>query len=325
MSWIGKMFGIITPKNEIEKYLDECAEYANSLEGRNKSNEFWKLIKQTHEYIENNKFDSNKKDNLGEPPISEEYANQKILEYFEKTPKEKVLEDWNACQLHILFSGKSFAGLDKRKVGEEINNAKVRIPRTECLQPTQKQNGGSGIFVWFDEKGIKHSFDVNKELVDLGIAHKPERVPFEHFKDKKKMKKEVRHCERYILTSLKEDGKVSITIEPKKGFGLCKVGLDITTGEIQKERVLPKYLMNPKPELQAQCDTLAKLIATRDYYNAGHVFNHRDRVYCICSGDVISVDRYECELSKLFFKDVETAQLFQKNFRTEIKSVKHLI
>ena len=58
MSWIGRMFGRITPKNEIEKYLDECAEYANSLEGRNKSNEFWKLIKQTHEYIENNKFDS---------------------------------------------------------------------------------------------------------------------------------------------------------------------------------------------------------------------------------------------------------------------------
>lgn len=154
----------------------------------------------------------------------------------------------------------------------------------------------------------------------------PERVPFENFKNnRKKMKKEVRHCERYILTSVKEDGKVSITIEPKKGFDVCNVSLNAVIGELQKEPVLPKELLNPNPELQAQYNTLAKLIATRDYYNYGHVFNHRDRVYCICSGDVISVNRYECEITPLFFKDGETAQLFQKNFRNQIESVKHLI
>lgn len=180
--------------------------------------------------------------------------------------------------------------------------------------------------MWFDEKGIKHSFDLNKGLVDLGIAHKPERVPFENFKNnRKKMKKEVRHCERFILTSLKEDGKVSFTIEPKKGFDVCNVSLNVVIGELPKEHVLPKELLNPRPELQDQYDTLAKLIATRDYYNGGHVFNHRDRVYCICSGDVISVNRYECEITPLFFKDGETAQLFQKNFRSQIESVKHLI
>lgn len=297
MSWIGK---------KIYEYLKECEEFNKDL-----------LVS----YV-------SKKDNLGEPPRSEEYENQKILEYLEKTPKEKVLEDWNACQLHILFSGKSFAGLDKRKVGEEMSKAKGCLPRTECLQPAPKQNGGSGIFVWFDEKGIKHSFDFNKGLVDLGIAPPPapERVPFENFKNnRKKMKKEVRHRERYILPSVKEDGKVSITIEPKKGFDVCNVLLNVVTGELPKEHVLPKELLNPRPELQAQYNTLAKLIATRDYYNSGHVFNHRDRVYCICSGDVISVNRYECEITPLFFKDGETAQLFKKNFRNQIESVKHLI
>lgn len=154
----------------------------------------------------------------------------------------------------------------------------------------------------------------------------PERVPFENFKNnRKKMKKEVRHKERYTLTLIKEDGKVSITIEPKKGFDVCNVRLSVGSVKTPKEPVLPKELLNPKPELQAQYDTLAKLIATRDYYNAGHVFNHRDIVYCICSGDVISVNRYECEITPLFFKDGETAQLFQKNFRNQIEQVKHLI
>lgn len=96
MSWIGRIFGRITPKSEIEKYLDECAEYANSLEGRNKSNEFWKLIKQTHEYIENNKFDSNKTDNLGIPhkpervPFENFKNNRKKMKKQSNTTKDTL-------------------------------------------------------------------------------------------------------------------------------------------------------------------------------------------------------------------------------------------
>lgn len=243
MSWIGR---------KIYEYLKECEEY-----------------KQTW---------SPKSDNLSEPPRSDESKKRKtaelLKEYFEKTPKEKVLEDWNACRSDIVYGA---------KIGEFIPNFKYTPPA-------------------------------------------PERVPFENFKNnRKKMKKEVRHGERYTLTSIKEDGKVSITIEPKKGFDVCNLRLSVGSVETPKEPVLPKELLNPKPELQAQYDTLAKLIATRDYYNAGHVFNHRDIVYCICSGDVISVNRYECEITPLFFKDGETAQLFQKNFRNQIEQVKHLI
>ena len=294
MSWIGR---------KIYEYLKECEEF------------------KAHVYTP-------KTDNLGEPPRSEEYANKKILEYFEKTPKEKVLEDWNACQLHILFSGKSFAGLDKRKVGEEMSNAKGCVPKTECLQPAPKQNGGSGIFVWFDEKGIKRSFDLNKELVDLGIAPPPapERVPFEHFKNnRKKMKKEVRHCERFILTSVKEDGKVSITIEPKKGYDVCNVSLNVVTGELPKEPVFPKELLNPRPELQDQYDTLAKLIATRDYYNGG--------TECLKSVHAVVITRSLSLLDVvkcadhyiLRFEQAEIAVKFLENFRSQIESVKHLI
>lgn len=307
MSWIGR---------KIYKYLKECEEFKKETNGC---------------YQPKNKLDT------GNPPRSDEYKKRKtaelLKEYFEKTPKEKVLEDWNACQLHILFSGKSFAGLDKRKVGEEINNAKVRIPRTECLQPTQKQNGGSGIFVWFDEKGIKHSFDLNKELVDLGIAHKPERVPFENFKNNRKsMKKEVRHEETHVVTSVENEGVVTITIEPKKGFDVCNVSLNVVTGELPKEHVLPKELLNPRPELQDQYDTLAKLIATRDYYNAGSVFSNSDIVAVIIV-DCVSQDivghggdvRFGKTKSKLYFKNALTADIFLKNFRSEIESVKHLI
>ena len=309
MSWIGR---------KIYEYLKECEEFNKDLLGS---------------YV-------SKKDNLGEPPRSEGYANKKIIEYFEKTPKEKVLEDWNACQLHILFSGKSFAGLDKRKVGEEMSNAKGCVPKTDNIPPAPKRNAvefsnDPAKFVWFDEKGIKHNFDLNKELVDLGIAPPPapERVPFENFKNnRKKMKKEVRHCERFILTSVKEDGKVSITIEPKKGFDVCNVSLNVVTGELPKEHVLPKELLNPRTELQDQYDTLAKLIATRDYYNAGSVFSNSDIVAVIIV-DCVSQDivghggdvRFGKTKSKLYFKNALTADIFLKNFRTEIESVKHLI
>ena len=161
----------------------------------------------------------------------------------------------------------------------------------------------------------------------------PERVPFENFKNnRKKMKKEVRHCERYILTSVKEDGKVSITIEPKKGYDVCNVSLNVGTGELPKEPVLPKELLNPRPELQDQYDTLAKLIATRDYYNAGSVFSNSDIVAVIIV-DCVSQDivghggdvRFGKTKSKLYFKNALTAEIVLNNFRTEIESVKHLI
>ena len=290
MSWIGR---------KIYEYLKECEEFNKDL-----------LVS----YV-------SKKDNLGEPPRSEGYANKKIIEYFEKTPKEKVLEDWNACQLHILFSGKSFAGLDKRKVGEEMSNAKGCVPKTDNITPAPKK-----VYV---QKPI--------ELFTLPIntinQPAPERVPFENFKNnRKKMKKEVRHCERYILTSVKEDGKVSITIEPKKGYDVCNVSLNVVTGELPKEPVLPKELLNPRPELQDQYDTLAKLIATRDYYNAGSVFSNSDIVAVIIvdcvSQDIVGLGgdvRFGKTKSKLYFKNALTADIFLKNFRTEIESVKHLI
>ena len=304
MSWIGR---------KIYEYLKECEEFNKDL-----------LVS----YV-------SKKDNLGEPPRSEGYANKKIIEYFEKTPKEKVIEDWNACQLHILFSGKSFAGLDKRKVGEEMSNAKGCVPKTDNIPPAPKKE-----MIGFDEQGrIVYS---DGECIGFGKMPNfkftppppaPERVPFENFKNnRKKMKKEVRHCERYILTSVKEDGKVSITIEPKKGFDVCNVSLNVVTGELPKEHVLPKELLNPRPELQDQYDTLAKLIATRDYYNAGSVFSNSDIVAVIIV-DCVSQDivghggdvRFGKTKSKLYFKNALTADIFLKNFRLEIESVKHLI
>lgn len=310
MSWIGK---------KIYQYLKECEEFKKDM---------------SVGYQPNDRLDTSN------PPISDAFVKRKsstdiVEEYLTGSSREKVLEDWNACQLHILFSGKSFAGLDKRKVGEEMSNAKGCVPKTDNIPPAPKQNGGSGIFVWFDEKGIKRSFDFNKGLVDLGIAPPPapERVPFENFKNnRKKMKKEVRHCERFILTSVKEDGKVSITIEPKKGYDVCNVSLNFVTGELPKEHVLPKELLNPRTELQDQYDTLAKLIATRDYYNAGSVFSNSDIVAVIIV-DCVSQDivghggdvRFGKTKSKLYFKNALTADIFLKNFRTEIESVKHLI
>ena len=283
MSWIGR---------KIYEYLKECEEY-----------------KQTW---------SPKSDNLGEPPRSDESKKRKtaelLKEYFEKTPKEKVLEDWNACRSDIVYGAKSFAGLDKRKVGEEMSKAKGCVPKPDNIPPAP------------EKVYIQKPVDLFNLQASIITPPAPERVPFENFKNNKKsMRKTIEHNERYTLTSIKEDGKVSITIEPKKGFDVCNLRLSVGSVETPKEPVLPKELLNPKPELQAQYDTLAKLIATRDYYNAGHVFNHRDRVYCICSGDVISVNRYECEITPLFFKDGETAQLFQKNFRNQIEQVKHLI
>lgn len=154
----------------------------------------------------------------------------------------------------------------------------------------------------------------------------PKRVPFENFKNnRKKMKKEVRHCERYILTSVKEDGKVSITIEPKKGFDVCNVSLNVVIGELSKEPVLPKELLNPKPELQAQYDTLAKLIATRDYYNGQKTFMGFNLVTTINEYGKLKTERYESTNSKLYFRNSIIAGKFLENFRTEIESVKHLI
>ena len=155
----------------------------------------------------------------------------------------------------------------------------------------------------------------------------PERVPFENFKNnKKKMKKEVRHEETCIITSVENNGVVSITIEPKKGFGVCDVLLNIGTAEISKEPVFPKDLLNPRPELQAQYDTLAKLIATRDYYNAGSVFFNSDMVAVIkLRKDVDGMERFDYAKSKLYFKDIKTAIKFLENFRNQIESVKHLI
>ena len=299
MSWIGK---------KIYQYLKECEEFNKDL-----------LVS----YV-------SKKDNLGEPPRSEGYANKKIIEYFEKTPKEKVLEDWNACQLHILFSGKSFARLDKRKVGKEMSNAKGCVPKTDNIPPAPEQKLKP--FGICTETGMLMFCNDAKDHLTYK-EKQPERVPFENFKNnRKKMKKEVRHCERFILTSVKEDGKVSITIEPKKGFDVCNVSLNVVTGELPKEHVLPKYLLSPKPDIQAQYDTLAKLIATRDYYNAGSVFSNSDIVAVIIV-DCVSQDivghggdvRFGKTKSKLYFKNALTADVFLKNFRTEIESVKHLI
>ncbi len=300
MSWIGR---------KIYEYLKECEEFKQMV---------------------------SPKTIIGKPQISEESKSSTLdllKEYFEKTPKEKVLEDWNACQLHILFSGKSFAGLDKRKVGEEMSNAKGGVPKPDNIPPAPKRNAvefsnDPAKFVWFDEKGIKHNVDLNKQLVDFGITHQlePERVPFENFKNnRKKMKKTIEQNERYTITSIKENGKVSIAIEPKKGFDVCNVSLSVGTAELPKEPVLPKELLNPKPELQAQYDTLAKLITTRDYYNGG--------TECLKSIHAVVITRSLSLLDVvkcadhyiLRFEQAEIAVKFLENFRSEIESVKHLI
>ena len=163
----------------------------------------------------------------------------------------------------------------------------------------------------------------------------PERVPFENFKNnRKKMKKTIEHNERYTITSIKEDGKVSLTIETKKGFDVRNVQLEIATVELPKEPVLPKELLSPKPELQAQCDIYAKLLATREYYNGSVKFTDGDLVYVFDPKEIhserimikpILCHRLSCFTRKLFFKDEETAKKFLENFTKEIESVKHLI
>ena len=139
------------------------------------------------------------------------------------------------------------------------------------------------------------------------------------------MKKEVRHCERYILTSVKEDGKVSITIEPKKGYDVCNVSLNVVTGELPKEPVFPKELLNPNTELQAQYDTLAKLTTTMDYYNGKKTFMGCDIVTTINENGKLETERYGVTSRKLYFRNHITAVKFLENFLSEIESVKHLI
>jgi hypothetical protein len=234
----------------------------------------------------------------------------------------------------------------------ELPNFKFTPPSPEPIFPSDEYiderktapktnitefNSGSGKYVWFDENGIKYDVDLNKELVDLGMPHQPapERVPFEHFKNnRKKMKKEIRHEETCIITSVENNGVVTITIEPKKGNKVYGVGLDVKTGEITKEPVLPKELLSPKPELQKQCDTYAKLLTTMDYYNRSASFSNGDIIYVFnpleIHSDRIMIKPIVChrlnyDTKKLFFKDEETAKKFLENFLHEIESVKHLI
>lgn len=159
----------------------------------------------------------------------------------------------------------------------------------------------------------------------------PERKPFENFKNnRKKMKKEVRHEETCIITSVENEGIVTITIEPKKGFDVCDVSLSVGTGETPKKPVLPKELLNPKPELQAQFDTLAKLIATRDYYNGGVKLDQENCLFAIAiqwptDNKIRKVTGSAINYYVLKFKSEEIALMFLDNFRLEIESVKHLI
>ena len=85
--WVPRELILALDAEEIQfphEYLKECEEY-----------------KQTW---------SPKSDNLGEPPRSDESKKRKtaelLKEYFEKTPKDKVLEDWNDCRSDIIFGAK---------------------------------------------------------------------------------------------------------------------------------------------------------------------------------------------------------------------------
>lgn len=310
MSWIGR---------KIYEYLKECEEYkqtwspkSDNLSEPPRSEEFNKDMNAG--YQPKDKLDTSN------PPIDEnsldEYGvlirHHKIIKDLDKAQKErdKYKSELIKAEINLVEAIKRFDVM----IRECNEQKKGCVPKTDNIPPAP------------EKVYIQKPVDLFNLQASIITPPAPERVPFENFKNNKKsMRKTIEHNERYTLTSIKEDGKVSITIEPKKGFAVCNVRLSVGSVETPKEPVLPKELLNPKPELQAQYDTLAKLITTRDYYNAGHVFNHRDTVYCICSGDVISVNRYECEITPLFFKDGETAQLFQKNFRNQIEQVKHLI
>lgn len=290
MSWIGR---------KIYKYLKECEEFKKETNGC---------------YQPKNKLDT------GNQPRSDEYKKRKaaelLKEYVEKTPKDKVLEDWNACRSDIIFGGKTYAGMDKRKVCEQMREMGILgVQKTDNIPPSPEKHKNLVTPNYEEMKYLEYIYGGIKE-----------RVPFENFKNNRKsMKKEVRHEETHVVTSVENEGVVTITIEPKKGFGLCKVGLDITTGEIQKERVLPKYLMNPKPELQDQYDTLAKLITTRDYYNGGTECLKSVHAVVI-TGSVSLLDVVRCANNYILrFEKAETAVKFLENFRIEIEKVKHLI
>ena len=311
MSWIGR---------KIYEYLKECEEFKKDMcEG----------------YQPNDRLDTSN------PPISDAFVKRKsstdiVEEYLTGSSRDKVLEDWDANRLHNFFSGKSFAGLDKRKVGEEMSNAKGCVPKTDNIPPAPKRNAvefsnDPAKFVWLDEKGIKHNVDLNKQLVDFGITHQlePERVPFENFKNnRKKMNKEVKNVkddERCIISSVNKEGIVTITIEPKKGIAISGFNLDVKTGDLQKEPVLSKELLSPKPELQAQYDTLAKLITTMDYYNGQKTFMGCDIVTTINENGKLETERYGVTSRKLYFRNNLIAGKFLENFRTEIEQVNHLI
>lgn len=232
------------------------------------------------------------------------------------------------------FKKDIYGGYQPKDKLDTSNQPKKDVPKTDNVpQPPERKIKPYGICT--ESCRLLFCNDAN---IYLKYSEKlPERKPFENFKNnRKKMKKEVIHKETHVVTSVENEGTVTLTIEPKKGHIVESVGLEVIISEIPKERVFPKDLLNPTGRIKKECDTLAKLIFTRDYYNAGHVLHGSDMVAVIINRvdvdgitpDTIAIGgmtRFDFTKSKLYFIDIKTAMKFLENFREQIESVKHLI